>query len=52
MSAVYEGWSSMQSLDITNVNMTIEMIEAVGEMQKLPTTSLCLPTLKMPIPFV
>ncbi len=42
LSAVYEGWSSMQSLDITNVDMTIEMIEAVGNAEI--TDDISLPT--------
>ena len=31
LSAIYEGWSSMQSLDIQNVNMFIDMNDFLGD---------------------
>ena len=44
LSAVYEGWSSMQSLDITNVDMTIETADFIGDGSVQVTDDISLPT--------
>ncbi len=42
LSGVYEGWSTLQSLDVKNVNMTIEMNEFLGDAEV--TDDISLPT--------
>ena len=42
LSAIYEGWSTLQSLDVENVNMTIEMSEFLGD--AVITDDISLPT--------
>ena len=42
LSAIYEGWSTLQSLDVQNVNMTIEMTEFLGDAEI--TDDISLPT--------